>query len=104
MLEQKQPYKKNDCISLLVDGVGEVVCRFQREEDGNYIVTVPNVIIPQMDGQGGVGIAFQPFMLSCEGDEFPIAKAKVVSHGPCSKQFRDYLVQKDSHIDLSGTL
>jgi hypothetical protein len=90
-------FKNNDIISFKVSSGEEVLGRYIREDDVNFYVTKPSVLMMSQQGMGMV-----PYMMTVRPEEeYVIAKTSVITFARTDDDIGKQYLSKTSGIQLA---
>lgn len=102
MLEQKSNFEKGDGVTLLMDGMIEVIGRFVRMDQDVVVLSTPRIVQLQQT-ENGIGMGLQQMVFTAKNsNELPINRSKILSMVPSTKEVESELIKMDSGIITGG--
>jgi hypothetical protein len=95
LIENK--FRSNDVISFKVSSGEEILGRYVREDDVNFYVTKPSVLMMNQQGMGMI-----PYMMTVSPEsEYAIARASVITYARTDDEIGKQYLSRTSGIQLS---
>jgi hypothetical protein len=90
-------FTENDVISFKISSGEEILGRFLREDDTNFYITKPNVLMMNPQGMGMV-----PYMFTVDPDqEYTVFKTNIISYAKTDGEIAKQYLSRTSGIALS---